>query len=1194
MSTYYDYLNPPPPEEPLPEDRTPHGFLGNLFDIFSRGQYASAKFFDTFLTDSKANLFTALKNAAGEFWSPSERLDFADVIKDANPEFAKEHPNWTRALGFGANIALDPVSYVGWMGKEASLLTRLTAKGAEKFGEVLKATELAAPELKKIGALEKLAVPAEEVQKLTDKLGRIGRKGDRALQEQLFEAKEAQARLFRIEQKMGQTREAITKLPEGQRYVAKWSDRIDLASANKEEAWKVYGVKRLTQEAELANFETRLAGLQDVYDKKLGVGDYNYLIDKMAKKESPFTQASKLLSTVAGKAANAAAEVQKGVFDSTPITTLKSTLDDISKLLPRGRVPDFIKRLQNFDEFDAFRTAEQKMKDLVALNPELLKKAGLTFAGKTVLPAEALDFFGKISGLSKLKEVIKDTKAGATIAKMFNFAFELPAEYLSMRVLHNGEVSNIEGRAYTELKKHFLEMEEGPRKQIGQFASDIGDATYKRYEEYLSKGLKKNQALGLVDRDAPKIVQNFIDKALAKNELTPRQIESYSAMRRIFDEVGFELQRAGIIKSLYMNYNPRIYNNFVKDAVALVDFKKNMPNPFFQAAKQRSIKTMEEARALKLDPEMDMFMLTLNRMVEARKGLARVDFKNAIIKTFGQGKENLVPKAIAEDFKFIGEGDYASGLSEASRTLFKGYDRLTNVFRKFATTIRPAFATKQLVSNSLQSFMVLGTKAMGGMDPRILGESMQILAYKSNIIPEGSEAAARFLKSSMRTNFGERRTMAEWIKEIEDRNIIQGTDLSSVNQATRNMKKVLENEQRIRRIFTPEHAALGNFMSEAAQYMRWPSHIEDLARTTLYLNARRIGHSAEGAAKLVNKALFDYHAGLSQIERRLWRRSIPFYSFPRFAIPLIGETFLKHPGRIATIEKSTKELFLAWNKMHGGEKLNNAERSALPGYLLDQPFEAFAPDRKAIFRTLNNFNPLDTIGMIEETQDGDIDVQKTLKKVFLAQLAPIIKMPIEALVGKNFFTDQALSREENRQAGKIGNVSPSGVFSNILAMFGANAAGIPGALLGKGAGELVPDDIARVLVNAIGWEEGVDSRTNKPTVFINPYLAWAATSILPALSQAIRIDKQETPTDKFYDLFIGAGTQRLDLQQAAASKLKAKRERIQTLMQLSKQAYVDLRPDLYDDRRAELQMLMDQFIKDYSKVDWSKIRGGAK
>ena len=81
------------------------GVMGNVLstispalDFLSRGQYASAGFFDAMIND-EADIGDALAIGFNELKSPTRRKSFEDVLRRAKPDFAANNPTATKVLG---------------------------------------------------------------------------------------------------------------------------------------------------------------------------------------------------------------------------------------------------------------------------------------------------------------------------------------------------------------------------------------------------------------------------------------------------------------------------------------------------------------------------------------------------------------------------------------------------------------------------------------------------------------------------------------------------------------------------------------------------------------------------------------------------------------------------------------------------------------------------------------------------------------------------------------------------------------------------------------------------------------------------------------------------------------------------------------------------------------------------------------
>jgi hypothetical protein len=259
--------------------------------------------------------------------------------------------------------------------------------------------------------------------------------------------------------------------------------------------------------------------------------------------------------------------------------------------------------------------------------------------------------------------------------------------------------------------------------------------------------------------------------------------------------------------------------------------------------------------------------------------------------------------------------------------------------------------------------------------------------------------------------------------------------------------------------------------------------------------------------RLTNKALYDYTGGLTKIERTWVKRIMPFYSFTRFTLPLAADVAMTKPGRLVNTARGLKGFFAAWNKMQGGEQLNEAERHALPGWILEQPstFSKFGLDGRAVFNAFTNWTPLDAVNFLEPGDDKNSGIQRTVKKTVLSMLTPAIKLNLEAVLNQNFFTGRAI-KDMYRTKDRLGTKGT----------------------LWQAADILMPD----AAKEAIGWEEGTDIRTGKTNIYINPWLAHFATGTVPVLNNFIRLmDADLSTTEKAMWTIGNVSTYKIDMEQ---------------------------------------------------------------
>jgi hypothetical protein len=399
-------------------------------------------------------------------------------------------------------------------------------------------------------------------------------------------------------------------------------------------------------------------------------------------------------------------------------------------------------------------------------------------------------------------------------------------------------------------------------------------------------------------------------------------------------------------------------------------------------------------------------------------------------------------------------------------------------------------------------------------------------------------------------------------------------------------------------------------------YMYFPSAVEDVSRLSAYGNFLRQGIDERTAAKLTDEALFDYTHGLSKFEERFVKRLIPFYSFQRFAVPLIAKATVHTPGRVANAQKSFKELMGAYNKVWSmtveGEDLGPltpAERNVLPGWLLDQPhdFAAWDTDMKAKFNTFNNFNPLDTFGFLQFQEGTDeLDIGDTVQRLFLSQLTPIIKVPIETFALKrDSFTGRSLEEARN-----IRQVDPStfllqmstAIATSTLpwshaatARYSLNKTTQP-QLVGQTLSALQGifsaedgklDEVSEtVLKMLIGWEEGIDPYTGDKSVYVGAYRMHWLGSLFPGLNDAMRLSREDkSVTERATNFLFGHTTVTLDLKEQEMNKARRDKRNIDAAKYAVSDAYARDQHDTLIKAEKDLERLLSETQLDYASVE---------
>jgi hypothetical protein len=814
-----------------------------------------------------------------------------------------------------------------------------------------------------------------------------------------------------------------------------------------------------------------------------------------------------------------------------------------------------------------WRSPEQRLQ-AVLTDPEMLEKlkdkGGVKVLGRTVIPNDVLKKAGELTGVSsifdrldKMKKSLplwlrsRDAPIGEldqAVQLQDGSTGKIGQLYLQARNTYNSLFRSAPHKAWRETLEHFQGLKVESREKIGKLLWDMDDA---------ASGHGMGAGLQGADRDAA------INQLVANAKLTPKEHAGMAFYRQRMAEIGAFEKDLGILEHLHENYFHRVLNPKSRAILAegadaeargvaqvasgvmgtAIDNKVTIPGPMLDAAKERSILSRAQAEKLGLEYSYDTALSYALRVRNGEQAVARKVFENRLREMFPDATISAdgvvlkgVPLPIANDLKFMGEGLYHKDLAKTDQFYRYVFDKPTGLFKYMATSFRPAFSIRQAVSNSVALAI---NHSFGALDPRIMRESAYILAARHSA--DGGEMLAKM--SPLRNALGQKYTAQAVLDLAERHGVLRGVSIEGLGSQrfTSKMEQSFKKELAVRG-FTDNKAAQGflRVIRGSWKYTDLPAVVEDFSRMSGFINGLRMGHAPEAAAKLVDKALFDYSNGLQQFERRVVKRVIPFYSYQRFAIPMMAQVFASTPGKITNLAKATNTFFKVWEKAHTEDTLTDTERSVLPGWLLEQPhsFVGFNKQMKATFNGFNSYSPLDALSWFAPQSDAP-DERGGLVKAGMAMVAPWVKIPVEHLMQKDLFTGRKL----NEPKYNMGPLDPEKVSANVAAAFAAGATGnvalaglVQKATMGLTAG--TPDFNKALLSSLIGWEDGVNKTTGERTVYVSPWRVHLLTSFAPGLAEVFKASRNDpddpavTPLQKTAEFLFG--THGKNLKYAAA------------------------------------------------------------
>jgi hypothetical protein len=418
------------------------------------------------------------------------------------------------------------------------------------------------------------------------------------------------------------------------------------------------------------------------------------------------------------------------------------------------------------------------------------------------------------------------------------------------------------------------------------------------------------------------------------------------------------------------------------------------------------------------------------RLIPMEKALDQLGF--AVDGKVTDGAINQIAKRIGKAFDPKGFSIPADVVEELARVrqafkapqevndFWKAIDKITAGFKTFAL-MRPAFHTRNLVSGQVQNamnglFSPFGTQAasrlMKGEEvpglAKFLGLKMtdseasreiSKLAFVHDVIPGGASQLAdmpgtvgkTILESipgeipvgvSLTTNTAKEmaRSAIETAKHPID-------SLKQLGTWFKDKYKAGElNPLKSRGVIGDESQFVGSVAQEQASRA-----IEGYNRLGAFIEGIRKGIDPAEAAKRVKNIQYDYR-NLTDWEKSVPRRGMPFYSFQKNALPQVVSELAHNPGG------PYGQLLRGINELQG-------EGQILPDHLKNTLAIPYGTNDEGDPRYITGLGlmPESSYGLLGGLLGGD-----GLGSQLTGMLNPMIKGPLEAMTGRSFFQDREL------------------------------------------------------------------------------------------------------------------------------------------------------------------------------------------
>lgn len=318
-------------------------------------------------------------------------------------------------------------------------------------------------------------------------------------------------------------------------------------------------------------------------------------------------------------------------------------------------------------------------------------------------------------------------------------------------------------------------------------------------------------------------------------------------------------------------------------------------------------------------------------------------------------KTYMLPAHVADDFENLSAKLLnLREMKPAVRAMLNGYDRFNNTFKTGVYTFWPASASRDIYNNYFQAALDVGFGALAR--PR---ETARVLFGDGKVVLNGIEYEAKTLKA-LAGEYG--------VVDKSGRSFIQMTGEKQFSPTGRMAKLVAKRAQ-----------------------------IENWTRVQFWLNNIHRGLDPRDAADKVRDFLFAYNE-LNPIEREVFRRAIPFYTFPRKAIALHLRALKESPGRLSAELKPFR----------GREDEN--------GMLTSWDAQAFKLRLDRDGKTVHTITGIDLpIKTLDTLWRGDL---KRTYNGMIGMFSPILKAPVELGTGRRMFDGKPLDRAGAQMLGR--------------------------------------------------------------------------------------------------------------------------------------------------------------------------------
>jgi len=265
------------------------------------------------------------------------------------------------------------------------------------------------------------------------------------------------------------------------------------------------------------------------------------------------------------------------------------------------------------------------------------------------------------------------------------------------------------------------------------------------------------------------------------------------------------------------------------------------------------------------------------KMVEKHGDMIPVDELTDFIKKYPSITKKVptytLPKEIADDLNYAAK---IMGGDPATKKMFQLFDKTQNMWKGFATAVRLPFHLRNMYSNWWQAAL------SGVQNPRRFVQAAEV-------------QASYITKANKKIQLGDKVYTYKELRTLANEMGVRGKGWLGADIDVRMFDEI---ESMIN---------YGKFRNLSPMKLgrKFGTAIEDNSRFAVFIDQLAKGKSPKDASRTVRKYLFDYDE-LTDFERKVMKRVIPFYTWTRKNAPLQIESLVTQPRKYQAYVKALR------------------------------------------------------------------------------------------------------------------------------------------------------------------------------------------------------------------------------------------------------------------------------------------------